>query len=352
MTTTLLKLETMLAELNVTQRVSMKQSNDMAADLHDKIGLGGYPFAISENQWNAIANYALHLFNPSPDTDEASNLRARLLQLEADHEEGAGTILDLSEQLREQREQTASLLDLVARIRFALGDNGKRMQDELIDYCRGIDSLRQAAQAVVDRWDSPLWADLPHTGEFIAALLEQLTQPMAQTVTTHHRLTHEQISAEFEQKVGAYSESQDSARWEKAFVWFDQGVKAAERAHGIDLEAACMPPCLECGAETREKAETMCCCGGSEARKTMQATEKQVKMAAQLYDMRDKARRLLGEKYKSHMAELGKILKMTADRDNKSALAVAMEVCKKRELIGMDLMMVMAAAVELTEPTP
>jgi hypothetical protein len=28
------------------------------------------------------------------------------------------------------------------------------------------------------------------------------------------------------------------------------------------------------------------------------------------------------------------------------------EVCKKRELIGMDLMMVMAAAVELTEPTP
>lgn len=84
----------------------------------------------------------------------------------------------------------------------------------------------------------------------------------------------------------------------------------------------------------------------------MQATEKHVTMAAQLYDMRDKARRLLGANYKPHMAELGKILKMTAERDKTDALSVAIEVCKKRELIGMDLMMVMAAAVELTEPTP
>jgi hypothetical protein len=84
----------------------------------------------------------------------------------------------------------------------------------------------------------------------------------------------------------------------------------------------------------------------------MQATEKQVTMAAQLYDMRDKARRLLGDKYKPHMAELGRILKMTAERDKKDTLAVAIEVCKTRELIGMELMMVMAAAVELTEPTP
>lgn len=84
----------------------------------------------------------------------------------------------------------------------------------------------------------------------------------------------------------------------------------------------------------------------------MSHTEKQVAMAAQLYDMRDRARRLLGDNYKPHMAELGKILKATADRDKKDALSVAIEVCKKRELIGMELMMVMAAAVELTEPTP
>jgi len=86
--------------------------------------------------------------------------------------------------------------------------------------------------------------------------------------------------------------------------------------------------------------------------KKMQASERQVKMAAQLYEMRDKARRLLGENYKPHMAELGKILTMTAERDKKEPLAVAIEVAQKRDLIGMDLMLVMAAAVELTEPTP
>ena len=79
--------------------------------------------------------------------------------------------------------------------------------------------------------------------------------------------------------------------------------------------------------------------------------ESKVEMAAQLYDMRDKAKRLLGDKYKQHMAELGKILAMTASRDNRPVLAVASEVCKKRNLIGMDLMLVMSAAVELIEPS-
>jgi hypothetical protein len=43
---------------------------------------------------------------------------------------------------------------------------------------------------------------------------------------------------------------------------------------------------------------------------------------------------------------------MTADRDKRSVLSVAAEISKKRNLIGMDLLMVMAAAVELMEPTP
>ena len=35
--------------------------------------------------------------------------------------------------------QTAlSCIDLVSRIRFALGDDGARMQDELVDYCREL----------------------------------------------------------------------------------------------------------------------------------------------------------------------------------------------------------------------
>ena len=35
--------------------------------------------------------------------------------------------------------------------------------------------LVEAAQAVVDRWDTPLWKDVPHTGEFIGKLREALS---------------------------------------------------------------------------------------------------------------------------------------------------------------------------------
>jgi len=37
--------------------------------------------------------------------------------------------------------------------------------------------LRQAAQALVDRWDTPAWKDAPHTGQYIDALRAALAQP-------------------------------------------------------------------------------------------------------------------------------------------------------------------------------
>lgn len=36
--------------------------------------------------------------------------------------------------------------------------------------------LRAAAQAVVDRWDSPLWKSEQHTGEFINTLRAALAE--------------------------------------------------------------------------------------------------------------------------------------------------------------------------------
>jgi hypothetical protein len=35
-------------------------------------------------------------------------------------------------------QEATAALDLVSRIRFALGDNGKRMQDELIEWCKTL----------------------------------------------------------------------------------------------------------------------------------------------------------------------------------------------------------------------
>lgn len=46
--------------------------------------------------------------------------------------------------------------------------------DELTVTIRGMEiqhnGLLKAAEAVVDRWDTPLWKDVPHTAEFINEL--------------------------------------------------------------------------------------------------------------------------------------------------------------------------------------
>jgi hypothetical protein len=40
-----------------------------------------------------------------------------------------------------------------------------------------LSDLRAAAQAVVDRWDTPLWKNAPSTGEYINALRAALLAP-------------------------------------------------------------------------------------------------------------------------------------------------------------------------------
>ncbi len=83
----------------------------------------------------------------------------------------------------------------------------------------------------------------------------------------------------------------------------------------------------------------------------MSATEQQVRMAAQLYEMRDTARRLLGERYHDRMKGLGAIIKHESKKRGVSEISAATSLCKERGLLGFDVMLVMAAAVELTEPS-
>ena len=48
--------------------------------------------------------------------------------------------------LREAQADQISALRLVADLRFAMGDNGKRMQDELIEWARGLACAREDAE--------------------------------------------------------------------------------------------------------------------------------------------------------------------------------------------------------------
>ena len=81
----------------------------------------------------------------------------------------------------------------------------------------------------------------------------------------------------------------------------------------------------------------------------MIATEKTVKMAARLYEMRDTARRLLGADYATKMAELGLALATAAEKTKREPLSVAIEA--SRDAHGLTQCYILAAAVELAEPS-
>lgn len=83
----------------------------------------------------------------------------------------------------------------------------------------------------------------------------------------------------------------------------------------------------------------------------MTATEKQVQMAAKLYEMRDGAKSLLGDVYQVRMAEMGKLLLDAAEHAGITPLAAAIRLSKSPNLSVTDVLMVMAAAVELAEPS-
>jgi len=57
--------------------------------------------------------------------------------------------------------------------------------------------LQKAAQAVIDRWDSPNWKDQQHTAEYIAELRKALDAEIAQAETVDRNL---RVTAQSEQE--------------------------------------------------------------------------------------------------------------------------------------------------------
>gem|GEM_PF-2833256 len=70
-----------------------------------------------------------------------------------------------------------------------------------------------------------------------------------------------------------------------------------------------------------------------------------------MYECRATARRLLGERFKPRMREWGKIVQAVAKRDNCNEIVAGATVIKEAKLFGMDSLMLMAAVVELVEPS-
>ena len=93
-------------------------------------------------------------------------------------EQMLGLLAVQADELREALDELApdTIGNLVQRVRAALTT---QPQAESADA-----ELRKAAQAVVDRWDTPLWKDAPFTGDFISRLRKALATPTPPTEPT------------------------------------------------------------------------------------------------------------------------------------------------------------------------
>lgn len=85
-----------------------------------------------------------------------------------------------------------------------------------------------------------------------------------------------------------------------------------------------------------------------------QDTEKRVRIAARLYEARDVTRRLLGDRYADRMKEYSAVVAEVANSKQIDVLSAARQIAEAQTKAGNELsaMMVVAAAIEMIEPTP
>lgn len=74
-------------------------------------------------------------------------------------------------------------------------------------------------------------------------------------------------------------------------------------------------------------------------------------LAPKFYETRMTAKQLLGERYGARMKELGAMLSRVAEDRRTGALDAAQDVVRAAELDGYEAIQVLAAAVELIEPS-
>lgn len=79
--------------------------------------------------------------------------------------------------------------------------------------------------------------------------------------------------------------------------------------------------------------------------------ERQIQMAAKLYECRDAARTLLGPRFPAVMAEYGALVRELAAADKAELMPTAIKICKGADVDAHTQILVFAAAVELMEPS-
>lgn len=76
------------------------------------------------------------------------------------------------EKLKKERNDARARADLA---KILLDNQEGRHKRELAEVTRQRDRIAKAGQALVDRWETPSWKDVPHTGKFIRALSDAIS---------------------------------------------------------------------------------------------------------------------------------------------------------------------------------
>ena len=80
-------------------------------------------------------------------------------------------------------------------------------------------------------------------------------------------------------------------------------------------------------------------------------SEQQIRLAAKLYEMRDGAKHILGDRYQERMNDFAKAIRIVQDRKKLDILQAAIDICQHVDGGGFEVVFVMAAACEMLEPT-
>lgn len=83
----------------------------------------------------------------------------------------------------------------------------------------------------------------------------------------------------------------------------------------------------------------------------MDAMEANVILAAQMYRCRSAAKTILGDKFKQKMDEMAAVIRAVMARDKCNCIVAGSTAIKESELHGMSALIVMAAVVEMVEPS-
>lgn len=148
----------------------MEAQRLQAPGMEPPLPMGCPSCAQAEAQCDRMAQWIREL-----EAELALEVKARAACAEIAHEaklaldEALGSIQSLEARLEVEARTTWSLLSYLADLRFALGDDGRRMQDELLEYCRDLRRSKDVVQAALGNGaDEAAWEPGEHWADAAA----------------------------------------------------------------------------------------------------------------------------------------------------------------------------------------